>query len=105
MSRTDFGNEEDSNKEVLYGPTDTEDNNTTITSTEKSCCRKQPTPESDSASAQSQPKKKVFISEKIGQSNQQKTKQQTHTLQVAQLLNIGERISNLKFCINQLLLH
>jgi hypothetical protein len=34
----------------------------------KSCCRKWPTTESDSASTPSQPKKKVFISESIGQS-------------------------------------
>jgi hypothetical protein len=68
MSSTYFGNKEDSNKEVLYSPTDTEDNNTTITSNKKSCCCKQPTTESDSASTPSQPKKKVFISEKIGQS-------------------------------------
>jgi hypothetical protein len=66
MSRTYFGNEEDSNDEILYGPTDTEDNNTSITCTKKSCCHKRPATES--ASTPSQPKKKVFISEHIGQS-------------------------------------
>jgi hypothetical protein len=62
MSGTYFGNKEDSNKEVLYGPTDTEDNNTT-----KSCCSKRSTTESDSESTPSlPPKKKVSISEHIG---------------------------------------
>jgi hypothetical protein len=105
MPGTYFGNKEDSNEEVLYGPTDTEDNNTTIASTEKACCHKRPTPESDNASTQSQPKKNNLIQRRLDNRNQQKTKQQTHTLQVAQLLNIGGRISNLKFCINQLLLY
>jgi hypothetical protein len=61
MSGTYFGNEEDSNNKVLYGPTETEDNNTSITSTKKSLCRKHPATESESASTPSQTKKKVSI--------------------------------------------
>jgi hypothetical protein len=68
MSGTYSGNKKDSNDKVLYGPTDTEDNNTSITSTEKSHCCKRPATESDSASTLSQTKKTVFISENIGQS-------------------------------------
>jgi hypothetical protein len=69
MSGTYFGNEEDSNEEVQYGPTDTEDTNTTITSNEKHRSRKRSTTESDSeVTPTRQPKKKVFISEHIGQS-------------------------------------
>jgi hypothetical protein len=68
MSGTYFGNEEDSNKEVQYGPTDTEDTNTTITSNEKHRSRKRSTTESDSEGTPTlQPKKKVFISEHTGQ--------------------------------------
>jgi hypothetical protein len=48
MSGTYFGNEEDSNKEVQFGPTDTEDTNTTITSNKKYRCFKCSTIESDS---------------------------------------------------------
>jgi hypothetical protein len=48
MSSTYFGNKEDSNKEVQYSPTDTEDTNTTITSNKKYLCRKRSTAESDS---------------------------------------------------------
>jgi hypothetical protein len=69
MSGTYFGNEEDLNEEVLYGPTDTEDTNTTITSNEKHCSRNHSTTESDSEGTPTQqPKKKVFISEHSGQS-------------------------------------
>jgi hypothetical protein len=55
MYGTYFGNKEDSNNKVLYSPTDTEDNNTSITSTKKSRFRKRPATESDSASTPSQP--------------------------------------------------
>jgi hypothetical protein len=48
MSGTYFGNKEDSNEEVQYGPTDTEDTNTTSTSNEKHRIRKHSTTESDS---------------------------------------------------------
>jgi hypothetical protein len=65
MSSTYFGNKEDSNKEVLYGP-NTEDNNTTITSNEKSRCNKRSTTESDSESTITTTKGKGFISEHIG---------------------------------------
>jgi hypothetical protein len=69
MSGTFFGKKENSNEEVLYGPTDTEDTNTTITSNEKHCSRKRSTTESDSeVTPTRQPKKKVFISEHIGKS-------------------------------------
>jgi hypothetical protein len=69
MSGTYFGNKEDSNKEVQYGPTDTEDTNTTITSNEKHRSCKHSTTESESEGTPTQqPKKKVFISEHIGQS-------------------------------------
>jgi hypothetical protein len=69
MSGTYFGNEEDSNEELQYGPTDTEDTNTTITSNEKHRSRKRSTTESDSEETPTrQSKKKVFISEHIGQS-------------------------------------
>jgi hypothetical protein len=68
MSGTYFGNEEDSNEEVQYGPTDTEDTNTTITSNEKHRSRKRSTTESDSeVTPTRQPKEKVFISEHIYQ--------------------------------------
>jgi hypothetical protein len=66
MSGPFLDNKEDSNKEVLYGPTYTEDSNNMITSNEKSCCSKHSTTESDSEVTQ--PKKKVFISEHFGQS-------------------------------------
>jgi hypothetical protein len=69
MSGTYFGNKEDSNEEVHYGPSDTEDTNTTIASNEKHRSHKHSTTESDSEGSPTQkPKKKVFISEHIGQS-------------------------------------
>jgi hypothetical protein len=68
MSGTYFGNKEDSSEEVLYGPTNSEDTNTTITSNENHRSRKHSTTESDSEGTPTQqPKKKVFISEHIGQ--------------------------------------
>jgi hypothetical protein len=66
MSSTYYGNKEDSNNKVQYGPTDTEDTNTSITSIDKSQSRKQS--EAESYTTPSQPKKKVFISGPLGQS-------------------------------------
>jgi hypothetical protein len=69
MSGRYFGNEEDSNEEVLYGRTDAEDTSTTITSNEKHRGRKRSTTESYSEGTPTQQsKKKIFISEYIGQS-------------------------------------
>jgi hypothetical protein len=66
MSSTYYSNKEDLNDEVQYGPTDTEDTNTSITGIDKSQSRKQSEAESDTTPLQ--PKKKVFISECLGQS-------------------------------------
>ena len=66
MSSTHYDDEEDSNDEVLYGPTDQEDTDATLTSTEKLLCRKRSGTESDSTP--SKKNTKVFIAEHLGQS-------------------------------------